>query len=49
MKKFRTAVEQEVARNMAEIFAASPDPVEVRRVTGRRRDSQIENPIPSGY
>lgn len=30
MKKFRTAVEQEVGQNIARIFNASPDPVEVR-------------------
>lgn len=30
MKKFRTSVEQEVARKVAEIFAASPESVEVR-------------------
>ena len=30
MKKFRTAIEQDVGRNVERIFAACPDPVEVR-------------------
>ena len=30
MKKFRTAAEQETGRNIADIFAACPDPVEIR-------------------
>lgn len=30
MKKFRTAIEQDVGRNIERIFAACPDPIEVR-------------------
>lgn len=30
MKKFRTAVEEEVGRNIAQIFEGCPDPVEIR-------------------